>query len=60
MISTFKLFKESSENKKKEIIFLIGPPGSGKSTYIKKLQKLKELTLLIGTISQLRLRKVII
>lgn len=42
MISTFKLFKESSENKKKDILFLIGPPGSGKSFQIKKLQKHKE------------------
>lgn len=46
MISTFKLFKESSENKKKDILFLIGPPGSGKSTYIKKLQKLKEFDII--------------
>lgn len=40
MISTFKLFKESSENKKKEIIFLIGPPGSGKSNTKENLEKL--------------------
>jgi predicted kinase len=34
MITNFKIFKN-----KKEYVLLVGPPGSGKSTFIKKLQK---------------------
>ena len=40
MITEFlKFLNENIKKSKKEFILLVGPPGSGKSTFIKKLQK---------------------